>query len=411
MADGHRSPREMLPPVNAIPRTVWMLGLVSLSMDLSSEIIHALLPLFLTTVLGVSVAAVGVIDGVAEATASITKVFSGYLSDRIGKRRPLILFGYGLAAVTKPLFALAVSPALVLGARFSDRIGKGLRGAPRDALIADVTPVSIRGAAFGLRQSLDTVGAFVGPLVAIGLMLLFKNDTRIVFWFATIPAAIAVLLVLVGVRDAERVGGNATARAPIRLTDLRQLSRPFWTITLIGVVFTLARFSEAFLILRAHAAGLPIALAPLVLVAMNLVYAIGAYPAGKLSDRQPPRALLAAGITCLILSDLTLASSSSLAGTFLGIGLWGVHMALTQGLFAKLVADHAAPPLVGSAYGIFNLFTGVTLLFASVIAGLVWDRHGAEATFLLGAAFALSAMLLLFLTVRAGSFRTPDPGE
>ncbi len=387
----------MKPLATLVPRTVWMLGFVSLFMDLSSEIIHALLPLFLTTTLGVSVAIVGIIDGVSEATASITKVFSGYVSDRIGKRRPLILVGYGLAALTKPLFALAGTAPVVLGARFADRIGKGLRGAPRDALVADVTPPEIRGKAFGLRQSLDTIGAFAGPLLAIGLMVVFDNDIRSVFWFAVIPAGIAVLLVVVGVEDAGARSGDADVRSPIRLTDLKRLAHSFWELVAIGVVFTLARFSEAFLILQAHAEGLPLALAPLVLVAMNIVYALGAYPAGKLSDRVSARAILAAGMICLILADLALATMHGLGGTFLGIALWGGHMALTQGLFAKLVADNAPSELRGSAYGLFNLTIGLTTLFASVIAGVVWDRFGADATFLVGGTFTLLAMVLLML--------------
>ena len=378
-----------------IPRTVWALGLVSLFMDISSETIHALLPLFLTGTLGASVALVGLIDGVAEATASIAKVFSGYLSDRLRKRKALILIGYGLGAVTKPLFALAGTPAVVFGARFADRIGKGLRGAPRDALVADVTPLEIRGRAFGLRQSLDTVGAFAGPLLAIGLMAIFANDIRMVFWIAVIPAVIAVACVLFGVEDAPATTAPATA-PPVRLIDLQRLPRAFWTVTLVGVVFTLARFSEAFLILKASAVGLPLMLAPLVLVVMNVVYALGAYPAGIWSDRVPARRLFGWGLLALIAADLSLGLLPGLSGAFLGIGLWGVHMALTQGLLAKLVADHAPADLRGSAFGAFNLVTGVAMLFASVIAGLVWDRFGANATFLVGAGFAVTALVVVF---------------
>ena len=381
-----------------IPRTVWALGLVSLFMDLSSETIHALLPLFLTTTLGASVALVGLIDGVAEATALIAKVFSGYLSDRLRKRKALILIGYGLGAITKPLFALAVTPAVVFGARFADRIGKGLRGAPRDALVADVTPPEIRGRAFGLRQSLDTVGAFAGPLIAIGLMAAFANDIRMVFWFAVIPAVLAVACVLFGVEDAP-AGTAPTAAPPVRLIDLKRLPRAFWSVTLIGVIFTLARFSEAFLILKASAAGLPLMLAPLVLVVMNVVYALGAYPAGSWSDRVPARRLFGWGLLALIAADLSLALLPGLGGAFLGIALWGVHMALTQGLLAKLVADHAPADLRGSAFGAFNLMTGVAMLFSSVIAGLVWDRFGADATFLVGAGFAIVALAIVFSNV------------
>jgi len=376
-----------------IPRTVWALGLVSLFMDLSSETIHALLPLFLTVTLGASVALVGLIDGVAEATASIAKVFSGYLSDRLRKRKALILIGYGLAAITKPLFALAGSPAVVFGARFADRIGKGLRGAPRDALVADVTPPEIRGRAFGLRQSLDTVGAFAGPMLAIGLMVLFANDIRMVFWIAIIPAVLAVACVVFGVEDAP-LATTPAAAPPVRLIDLKRLPRTFWMVTLIGVVFTLARFSEAFLILKASAEGLPLVLAPLVLVVMNIVYALGAYPAGIWSDRVSARRLFGCGLLALIAADLSLGLLPGLGGAFLGIALWGVHMALTQGLLAKLVADHAPADLRGSAFGAFNLMTGVAMLFASVIAGLVWDRFGANTTFLVGAGFSAIALLI-----------------
>ncbi|MDH7975721.1 MFS transporter [Sphingomonas sp. AR_OL41] len=378
-----------------IPRTVWALGMVSLLMDLSSESIHALLPLFLTGTLGASVALVGLIDGVAEATASISKIFSGYLSDRLGRRKILILIGYGLGALSKPLFALAGSASVVFGARFADRIGKGLRGAPRDALVADVTPPEIRGRAFGLRQSLDTVGAFAGPLLAIGLMIAFANDIKAVFWVAAIPALLAVAFVLFGVEDVPVMPGAVAARVPIRFADLGRLPRAFWVVTGVGVVFTLARFSEAFLILKASAQGLPLTLAPLVLIVMNLVYALGAYPAGSWSDRVPAPWLLRCGLVALILADLSLGLLPGLGGAFLGIALWGVHMALTQGLFAKLVADHAPAELRGSAFGVFNLATGVAMLLASVTAGLVWQRFGANATFLAGAAFAAAALLLV----------------
>lgn len=381
----------------AVPRTVWALGLVSLLMDLSSEIVHGLLPLFLTVSLGASVAMVGLIDGLGEATASITKVFSGYLSDRSGKRKPLILLGYGLGAASKPLFALAGSPWLVFGARFADRFGKGLRGAPRDALVADVTPQAIRGRAFGLRQALDTVGAFAGPLLAIGLMAALADDIRAVFWIAVIPGALAVLVVVFGVGEPASAPADSPARAPLRPGDLKHMGRPFWRIVMLGTVFTLARFSEAFLVLKASAAGLPLTLAPLVLVAMNLVYAAGAYPSGVAADRIAPRRLLAGGIACLMAADLVLALTTGLIGAFAGIALWGLHMALTQGLLAKLVVDSAPSELRGSAFGLFNLATGIALFLASLSAGLLWDLMGMAATFYAGAGFATLAFLLVGL--------------
>ena len=383
----------MRPATVKIPKTVWVLGFVSMFMDISSEIIHALLPLFLTATLGISVAMVGLMDGVAEATASITKVFSGYLSDRMGKRKPLILIGYGLGALPKPVFALAGTAPVIMGARFADRIGKGLRGAPRNALVADVTPPERRGGAFGLRQSIDTLGAFLGPLIAIAAMAAFANDMRAVFWLAVIPAGIAVVLVLVGVEDAKRPADKGKARVPVRFADLRRLPRTFWVLVAIGAVFTLARFSEAFLILKANAEGLPLALTPLVLVAMNAVYMLAAYPLGSLSDRVSAKAMFIGGLVALVAADLSLALLPGIAGTFVGIALWGVHMAATQGLFAKLVADRSPPELRGSAYGVFNLATGLSLLAASVIAGVVWDAIGPSATFLTGAAFAFAALV------------------
>ena len=384
--------------MNRIPRTVWALGIVSLFMDLSSEIIHALLPLFLTTTLGVSVAMVGLIDGIAEATASISKVFSGYVSDRIGRRKPLILLGYGLGALSKPLFALAGSAPVVLGARFADRIGKGLRGAPRDALVADVTPQAIRGRAFGLRQSLDTVGAFAGPLLAMVLMAALADDMRQVFWIAVIPAILAVLCVIFGVDEPRNHEQHSPTRPPIAFADLKRLDRPFWIVVAIGVVFALARFSEAFLILKASGEGLPLTFAPAVLVVMNVVYALGAYPAGIASDKYPAHLLLAWGLASLILADLALALWPGLVGAFIGIAFWGLHMALTQGLMAKLVADRAPIELRGSAFGLFNLASGVAMLAASVLAGLLWDVAGARSTFLAGAAFATIAAFALLLS-------------
>jgi MFS family permease len=386
-----------------IPRTVWVLGLVSLFMDLSSEIIHALLPLFMTATLGLSVAMVGLVDGIAEATANIVKVFSGYLSDRMGRRKPLILLGYGLAALSKPLFPLANGALPVLGARFADRIGKGLRTAPRDALIADISPAEVRGRAFGLRQSLDTVGALVGPLLAVALMLAFAGAMRTVFWIAMIPAFVAVLLVLVGVED--RAGAGVPASAPIRRSDLYRLGKGFWIVTGVGVLFSLARISEAFLVLKVHAEGLSLALAPLAMVAMSLVYALGAYPAGALSDRMPPRVLLLWGIFALIAADLLLAFAPGLAGAFAGIALWGLHMALTQGVLARMIADSAPPELRGSAFGVFSLLTGLAMFAASVIGGVLWDALGPQATFAAAAVFAAGSAIALVLRRDAGEAR------
>jgi MFS family permease len=381
-----------------MPRAVWALGFVSLLMDVSSELIHSLLPVFMVTVLGASATAVGLIEGAAEATALIVKVFSGVLSDWWGRRKPLAVLGYGLGAMSKPLFALASSAGLVLFARLADRIGKGIRGAPRDALLADIVPAEIRGAAFGLRQSLDTAGAIIGPLAAIGLMLLTHNDFRAVFWFAVLPAAACVALLVWGVREPERAAANdGRARNPLRRNNLRRLSGAFWWVVAIGAVFTLARFSEAFLVLRAQQGGLAVALAPLVLIAMNAVYTLAAYPLSALSDRISRTQLLSAGLAVLLVADLLLARHASGAGLWAGIALWGLHLGLTQGVLSALVADTAPPDLRGTAFGLFNLASGIAMLAASVLAGALWDRYGPAQTFLAGAAFAATTLALLAL--------------
>jgi MFS family permease len=374
-----------------IPAAVWALGFVSLLMDVSSELIHSLLPVFMVTVLGTSVLTVGIIEGLAEATALIVKVFSGVISDYVGRRKPLAVLGYGMAAVSKPLFAVAGSAGLVLVARLSDRIGKGIRGAPRDALIADVTPEAIRGAAFGLRQALDTVGAFVGPLLAMGLMLLWANDFRAVFWVAVIPAVLSVALLAFGVRepDAPMAGRRGF---PVRRENLKRMGAAYWWVVGVGGVFTLARFSEAFLVLRAQQGGLATALVPLVLIAMNVVYSIGAYPFGKLADKMSHRALLAAGLAVLVASDALLALAAHGALLWAGIALWGLHMAMTQGLLAAMVAGSAPPDLRGTAFGFFNLASGIALLAASALAGWLWDRWGADFTFWCGAGLAAVAL-------------------
>lgn len=383
--------------VRSIPPGVWVLGFVSMLMDISSEMIHALLPIYLVSVLGASMVTVGVIEGIAEATASITKIFSGALSDWLGKRKWLAAAGYGLAAITKPVFPLAPTIGWLVAARFIDRIGKGIRGAPRDALIADISPAALRGASFGLRQSLDTIGAFVGPLLAIALMWWTSDNFKAVFWFAVLPAFLALALIVFAVREPERPQSLRAVRNPISLTEIRNLGAAYWWVVSVASVFTLARFSEAFLILRAQNVGLPIALAPAVLVAMNVVYALAAYPAGLISDRIGRTAVLAAGIVVLIAADVVLALVPSMSGVALGVVLWGLHMGLTQGLLAALVADTAPPELRGTAYGFFNLLGGVAMLAASVIAGSLWDSAGPQAAFLAGAGFAAVALAGLLL--------------
>jgi MFS family permease len=379
-----------------IPAGIWVLGFVSLLMDISSEMIHALLPLFLVTSLGASALVIGLIEGLAEATALIVKVFSGALSDWFGRRKGLVLLGYGLGAASKPLMALAPSVGFVLAARLIDRVGKGIRGAPRDALVADLAPPELRGAAFGLRQSLDNVGAFTGPLIAVALMWLWAGDFQAIFWVAVIPGVMAVALLAFGIKEPPRAPGTPRQN-PISRVNLARLSPAYWRVVGIGAVFMLARFSEAFLVLRAQQSGMALALVPLVMVAMSAVYALSAYPFGQLADRVSHTAMLMGGMGLLIVADLILASSSHWAVVLAGVAVWGLHMGMTQGLLAVMVADTAPTDLRGTAYGFFNLVSGLALLLASLVAGLLWDRLGAPATFLTGAAFSSLALALLAL--------------
>lgn len=381
-----------IPRTSGIPAAIWVLGFVSLLMDVSSEMIHSLLPLFLVGTLGASAFAVGLIEGLAESTALIVKVFSGALSDYLGKRKGLALLGYGLGALTKPLFAVATTVDLVVTARLLDRIGKGVRGAPRDALVADIAPPHLRGAAFGLRQALDTVGAFIGPLLATALMLLWANDFRAVFWVAVIPGALAVALLLFGVREPEQHRGDRRTN-PIHRENLARLGPAYWWVVGVGAVFTLARFSEAFLVLRAQQSGIALALVPLVMVAMNVVYSASAFPFGRLADKVSHRKLLAIGLVVLIGADLVLATADHWITVLAGVALWGIHMGMTQGLLATMVADVSPADLRGTAFGFFNLVSGVAMLVASVLAGVLWDSLGASFTFLAGAAFCVVALL------------------
>ncbi len=386
----------------ALPRTVWMLGLVSLLMDTSSEAIHSVLPLFLAGVLGASPLVIGLIEGIGEATGAITKLFSGRLSDRIGRRKGLLIGGYGLAALTKPIFALAPSVSWVLGARFVDRVGKGIRGAPRDALVADVTPAGRLGAAYGLRQSLDTIGAVAGPVLALALLALWHDAYRVVFWVAAIPAAATIVVLALGVREPRRHGAGPAPRPPPLTRDgLARLGRPFWLATVTAVLMTMARFSEAFLVLRAADSGLHAGLAPVIIVAMNMVYALAGYPVGLLSDRVGRRGLLGWGLAALIAADLALGLGHGVVAVLAGGALWGLHMGMTQGVLSALVADAAPVEARGTAFGLFHLLTGLSMLAASLAAGALWSLSGPAAAFLTGAGFAALALLLSRAPLRA----------
>ena len=379
-----------------LPVSIWALGFVSMLMDISSEMIHSLLPIFMVGTLGASALTVGIIEGVGESTALIVKVFSGTLSDYLGRRKQIAVVGYAMGALSKPLFAIATSNGMVLGARFIDRIGKGVRGAPRDALLADLAPPGMRGAAFGLRQSLDTIGAFLGPLLAVALMILWHDDFRAVFWVAVIPGLLAALLMAVAVREPPR-DASAPAVNPITRASLRRLGPAYWWVVLMGAAFMMARFSEAFLVLRAEQLGITVSLVPLVMVAMNIVYAASAYPFGQLSDRMSHKTLLALGLAVLVVADLLLALPGNWMTLLAGVGLWGIHMGMTQGLLATMVAEAAPADLRGTAFGFFNLMSGIAMLVASALAGLLWDRYGAASTFIAGAGFCVLTLAALML--------------
>jgi len=377
-----------------IPRSVWVLGCVSLLMDVSSEIIHSLLPMFLMAGLGASATTIGLIEGIAEATSPVVKVFSGTLSDYLRNRKWLAVAGYALGALSKPLFAIAPTIGVVVTARIVDRVGKGIRGAPRDALVADVTPVHLRGAAYGLRQSLDTVGAFLGPLLAVVIMLAWRDDFRLAFWLAVIPGVLAVALLAFGIDEPARAPGEKRVN-PIRRAVVAQLGVRYWWVVAVGGVFALARFSEAFLVLRAMGSGMPVALVPLVMVAMNVVYALSAYPFGKLADTTSHTKLMVAGLVLLIAADIVLAHGVHWPTVLAGVALWGLHMGMTQGLLATMVAHAAPAELRGTAFGVFNLISGIVTLVSSVVAGALWDRVGAAATFYAGAVFSAATIVLL----------------
>ena len=366
-------------------------------MDISSELVHSLLPIFMASVLGASMVTIGVIEGVAEGAAAITRVFSGAISDYFGKRKFLVVSGYTLSAITKLVFPLATTIEWVFGARFVDRIGKGIRTAPRDALIADITPPQLRGTAYGLRQALDSVGAFVGPLLAITFMVWLANDIKTVLWVAVVPAFLAVFLLVAAVREPDTVEKSANPGNRLTLHDTKRLPLRFWLVVALGAVFTLARFSEAFLILRAQNVGLSISYVPAIMIVMNILYSLFAYPAGAAADRVSARTLLVFGLVVLVAADILLALAASPWIAFLGAGLWGIHMAFTQGLLAKLVADTAPARLRGTAFGIFNLVSGGALILASVVAGSLWSALGASATFIAGAIFAALAATGLLL--------------
>jgi len=391
VSDGQAAQNPSRRPRPRLPRGVIALGIVSMLMDTSSELVHSLLPLLLGTVLGAGMLTIGLIEGVGEATAAISKLFSGALSDHFRKRKPLTLVGYGLAALTKPVFPLAGTVLWVFGARFTDRLGKGIRGAPRDALIADITPAELRGTAYGLRQSLDSVGGVLGPLLALVGLAIWAGDIRSVLWLAVPPAVLCVTVLALGVEEPDHPA-HGVATGPPTLSGLGRLGPRFWYVVAFAAVLTLARFSDAFLVLRADDVGAPLVQVPLVLVVMNIVYALASYPAGVAADRMSRRTLLTAALGLLVVADLLLALANGLPLVLGAVVFWGLHMGMSQGLLSALVADAAPADLRGTAFGVFHLVSGVCLLLASGLAGALWAIWGAPATFFAGALFTLVAL-------------------
>jgi MFS family permease len=369
-----------------------MLGLVSLLMGASSYMIISILPVFLVTVLGATVTSVGWIEGIAEATNSVAKIFSGTLSDRLGRRKSLVVLGYALAAFVKPVFAVAGDVATILFARFADRLGKGLRDAPRDALIADELPVRTRGAGYGLRIALFTIGCVCGPLLASLILFASGDDFRLVFWIAVIPALLSVAVLVFGVAEVRQDNGDLT----FALRDLRRMPALLWGTIAVATMLALARFSQAFLLLKAKQVGVDAAMVPLFMTLMGLVYGIAAFPCGALADRIDRRVQIRVGIGVLFGCYLVLATATDPWQAALGAALWGLQMGIIEGLMAAAISDAAPANLRGTAFGLYYFCTGLASLAASVAAGILWAQGGPALTFTIGAAVAVLAGAMAF---------------
>ncbi len=376
-----------------LPRNVWFLGFVSLLTDVNSKMVQSVLPLFLVSVLGTNLVTIGVIEGIAESTASVLKIFSGALSDYWGKRKELAVAGYGLSAVFTPLFALATTPARVLFARFADRVGKGIRVAPRNALIADVTPSSQRGAAYGLRQSLDTIGAFSGPFIATALLFYSNQNFRLVFLSAAIPGLMTITILIFGVKEAPKTSHER--RNPLQWNALKSLGKSYWMLVTVALLFNLGNFSDAFLLLRAQQIGIATNLIPLSFVIMNITYGLSAYPIGVLSDKIGRKGLLISGFTLFSLVYFGFAFAQTPWQIWVLFALCGLYLGKTQGLLLANVADKVPEDLRGTAFGLINLVTGVALLPASLLAGILWQHMGSQATFIVSSGFAFAAIVAL----------------
>lgn len=381
-----------------IPSTIWMLGLTSLFMDVSTEIVHSVMPIYLVTVLGASPMLVGAIDGVAEATASIMKVFSGALSDWVGRRKPLAIAGYGMAAITRPILPFASTVTEIFALRILDRIGKGVRVAPRDALVADHVRPEILGAAYGLRQGLDTIGALVGPIIAAIVLASSNNDFQWVFWVSCIPAALCVLIISLGVSEAARPADRPRPAFPLRPSQVRRLRGVFWGSMAIIMLLLIPRFSEGFLLLKAQQSGISVTWVPLLLAAVNLVAAPVSFPAGRLSDRIGRRHLVMSGFAVLVAAQLVLTVTDGPIGVLVGALFWGLHLGMTQGVLAAMIVDHAPADLRGTAFGVFHVASGLAVLVGSFGAGWIWDQLGSTTMFATAAAIGVAGLAALVIS-------------
>jgi MFS family permease len=366
-------------------------------MDLSSEMILSILPIFLVTGLGVSVLTLGLIEGLAEGVASVIKAFSGALSDYLKKRKILVVIGYGLSTLTKPFFALASTATWIFVARFVDRLGKGIRGAPRDSLIADSTSTKIRGTAYSLRQTLDTLGAVLGPIFAIIILYLTTNNFRLVLWFAVIPAVLCIVVLIFGVKESTLKKNISRKKSYFLFENFLKITPVIWLFFLTVFILNLGHFSEAFLLLRSQEIGLKVSFIPVVFVVMNVAYAIVAVPFGHLADRGGFFILIVCGFLILVLADIILALTNSVGWMFVGIIFWGIHLGMTQGLLLAMISKLSPLELRGTSFGLFHAISGVALLTASLIAGYLWQYYYSGLIFFVSAIITLVGITTFFL--------------
>nr|WP_200892490.1 MFS transporter [Aliterella atlantica] len=384
-----------LPNLPPLPRQVWVLGWVSLLMDIGSKMIQSVLPLFLVSMLGASLVTVGAIEGIAEVTAAGLKVGSGLISDRGGQHRKWsAVLGYGFSALMIPLYPIATSPGWILAARMGDRMGKGIRVAPRNALVADATPEHQRGAAYGLRYTLDTIGALLGPIVATILLAVSRQNTRLVFWAAMIPAFLAVGLLIWGIQAPPFAQPSSKSKASgLRWQSLQQLGVNYWHLVVVVCLFNLGNSSDAFLLLKAKDVGISFTAVPLVLTAIHAGSAVSAYPAGWLSDRLSRRNVFLVGLGLFALTYGGLAIARQPWQVWLLLGLYGLYQGITQGVLLAMVAATITPMSRGTAFSFLSLVAGFSLLLASLLAGWLWQQIGSWAAFGLGSASAIAAIL------------------